>query len=107
MRSIKVAIILGLALVAGCTVSASVVRGDETQSVIERDDMRRVHNATCRIKAYNNGILQWMGSGLAYEVTDSNKLMIVSNNHVVSGAEKLTVEFWHNGDSLGEYVANV
>ena len=109
MKSFKLAVILGLALFAGCTFSAGISRGQEINRSIlfEQSDFRTVMNATCRIKAFKNNKLAWLGSGTAFEVSASNKLMILSNNHVVSGADKLTVEFWKNGDSLGEYVAEV
>ena len=81
--NIKVAIVLTLALLAGCTVSAEFVRGDDTQSVVvERDNMRRVMNSTARLRAYNaKGTLEWLGSGNVYKI-ENNRMFILSNNHV-------------------------
>ena len=107
--NIKVAIVLTLALLAGCTVSAEFVRGDEYQSVVvERDDMRRVMNSTARLRAYNaNGTLEWMGSGNVYKI-ENNRMFILSNNHVCNNPKgKITAEFLVDGKNLGEFDVRV
>ena len=107
-RRFKVAIILGLAMIAGCSMSASITKGaDSSPSIsIERDDFRRVHNATVRIRAYNKGVLQWMGTGSVYKIEDG-RLHILSNNHVCNGADKITAEFRVDGKNLGEFITRV
>ena len=107
-RRFKVAIILGLAMIAGCSMSASITKGADTliSSTLERDDFRRVHNATVRIRAYEKGSLSWMGTGSVYKIEDG-RLHILSNNHVCNGADKITAEFRVDGRKLGEFVARV
>ena len=107
-RRFKVAIILGLAMIAGCSMSASITKGADSPSSIsiERDDFRRVHNAAVRIRAYNKGVLQWMGTGSVYKIEDG-RLHILSNNHVCNGADKITAEFRVDGKNLGEFITRV
>jgi len=108
MRDWKIAIILMLALTAGCTISAGISRGQELESdlmpsvVVDNDDFRQVHNASVRVRAYEKGSLAWMGSGLAYKV-ENNRVFIISNEHVCGSADKITAEFFRNGRSLGEF----
>ena len=108
MRNLKLAVILLAALVAGCSFSAGISRGQELESdlmpsvLVDNDDFRQVHNSTVRIRAYNNSTLQWMGSGLVYKI-ENNRAFILSNQHVCDGAEKITAEFFRNGRSLGEF----
>lgn len=108
MRSIITALLLSIAMVGGCTVSAGISRGQDLESVIvDRDDMRRVHNSTVRIRAYNAADqLVWLGTGSVYKI-ENNRLHILSNNHVCDGAPKITVEPIVNGKSKGEFVARV
>ena len=107
MRSIKLAIILGLALVAGCSFSAGISRGDEGRAIsIERDDFRTVHNATVRIRAYNKKKLAWMGTGCVFK-KENGRLYILTNEHVANNADQITAEFRVDGFSLGEYVCDV
>jgi len=102
------AMLLGLALAAGCSFSAGISRGQELESdlmpsvVVDNDDFRQVYNASVRVRAYNNDTLQWMGSGLVYKVED-NRAFILSNEHVCGSADKITAEFFRNGRSLGEF----
>ncbi len=112
MRNLKVAVILLAALVAGCSFSAGISRGQELGSdlmpsvVVDNDDFRQVHNSTVRIRAYNNNTLQWMGSGLVYKI-ENNRAFTLSNQHVCDSAEKITAEFFRNGRSLGEFEMRV
>ena len=105
---IKIVLLLSLALLAGCSVNASISRGQSLESdlmpsvVIDNDDFRQVHNASVRVRAYENGKLAWMGSGLAYKV-ESNRVFIISNEHVCGSADKITAEFFRDGRSLGEF----
>ena len=111
MRNIKIAVLLALALCAGCSFSASL-EAAQLQSelmpsvVVDNDDFRQVHNSTVRIRAYNNNQLEWMGSGLCYKIED-NRAFILSNQHVCGGADKITAECFRNGRSLGEFVMRV
>lgn len=100
--------LIGVALLAGCSFSAGISRGDDKLSVIvDRDDMRRVHNSTVRIRAYNSkNQLIWMGTGSVFKI-ENNRIHILSNNHVCNGAPKITVEPVVNGRSLGEFIARV
>ena len=105
---ILVAMLVGISLLSGCSFNASISRGDETGSVlVDRDDMRRVHNSTVRIKAYNEvNQLVWMGTGSVFKI-ENNRIHILSNNHVCNGAPKITVEPIINGKSMGEFKARV
>ncbi len=103
MRSIITALLLSIAMVGGCTVSAGISRGQDLESVVVgNDDFRQVHNSSVRIRAYENGKLAWMGSGLVYKILD-NRAFILSNQHVCGDADKITGEFFRNGRSLGEF----
>jgi hypothetical protein len=112
MRNIKIAVLLALALCAGCSFSAGISRGQDLKSelmpsvVVDNDDFRQVYNASVRVRAYSNGNLQWMGSGLVYKV-ENNRAFILSNEHVCGGADKITAEFFRDGRSLGEFVMRV
>ncbi len=108
MRSIITALLLSVALVGGCSMSAGISRGDELSTVVaERDDFRRVHNSTVRIRAYNAANqLVWLGTGSAFKI-ENNRIHILSNNHVCDGAAKITVEPIIDGISKGEFVARV
>ncbi len=114
MKSLKIALILFAALVAGCSVSAGISRGQELESdlmpsvVVERDDMRRVHNSTVRIRAYSaTNQLIWLGTGSVFEISD-NRIKILSNNHVCLNPKgKITVEPIIDGRSKGEFDARV
>ena len=114
MRDWKIAIILMLALTAGCTISAGISRGQELESdlmpsvVVERDDMRRVHNSTVRIRAYSaTNQLIWLGTGSVFKIED-NRIHILSNNHVCLNPKgKITVEPIIDGRSKGEFDARV
>ncbi len=108
MRSVKAIIILMLALTAGCTLSAGISRGQDLHSdllpsvIVDNDDFRQVHNASVRVRAYENGSLAWMGSGLVYKI-ENNRLFCISNEHVCGSADKITAEFFRDGRSLGEF----
>ncbi len=107
MRSIKLAIILGLALIAGCSFSAGISRGDEGRCIsMERDDFRSVHNATVRLRAYNKKKLAWMGTGCVFK-KENGRLYILTNEHVANNADQITAEFRVDGFSIGEYVCDV
>ena len=111
MSNFKLAVILLAALVAGCSLSASI-EAAQLQSdlmpavVVDNDDFRAVHNASVRVRAYQGKQLAWMGSGLAYKV-ESNRVFVISNEHVCGGADRITGEFFRNGRSLGEYEMRV
>ena len=107
-NKILVAMLVGISLLSGCSFNASISRGDESSSVlVDRDDMRRVHNSTVRVRAYNEvNQLIWMGTGSVFKI-ENNRLHILSNNHVCNGAPKITVEPIVNGKSLGEFKARV
>ena len=108
MSQIKIVLLLSLAMIAGCSCNASISRGQTLGSdlmpsvVVDNDDFRQVHNASTRIRAYENGKLAWMGSGLAYKV-ENNRVYCISNEHVCGSADKITAEFFRNGRSLGEF----
>ena len=74
-RRLVVIGLLGLSLLAGCSFSAGISRGQELESdlmpsvVVDNDDFRQVHNASVRVRAYVDGKLSWMGSALAYILT--------------------------------------
>ncbi len=110
MKNWKIAIILMLALTAGCSISAGISRGQEVDvmpSVLaDNDNFRAVHNASVRVRAYENGKLAWMGSGLAYKV-ENNRVFIISNEHVCGSADSITAEFFRDGRSLGEFKMRV
>lgn len=112
MRNLKLAVIIALALVAGCSISAGISRGQDLSSdimpsvLIEHDNFRAVHNASVRVRAYKNGKISWMGSGLVYKI-ENNRLSVLSNEHVCGGADSITGEFFHNGRSLGQYKMRV
>lgn len=105
-NKVKIALLLSLSLLAGCSFSAGISRGQDVDLMpsvlVDNDDFRSVHNATVRVRAYNGGKLEWMGSGLAYKVED-NRVFILSNEHVCGGADRITAEFFRNGRSLGEF----
>ncbi len=101
------AVLLALALSAGCSFNAGITRGDEPRTVLfDRDNMRKAMGSTVRIRAYNSkGTILWMGSGNVYK-KENNRLYILSNQHVCSNPKgRITCEFVVDGKRLGEYKA--
>ena len=112
MRNFKVGVILCLAMVAGCSVSAGIGQGQEPHSVlvqdidVKHDNFRKVYNSTARVRAYSNGTLQWLGS--ANSIKRSNgSITYLSNWHVLSGNVEITIEPFVDGYSMGEWPADV
>jgi hypothetical protein len=114
MRGFKVAVILCLAMVAGCSVSAGISRGQELQSdnmpsVLNTDrGMRKAMNSTVRLRAKNaSGSVIWMGSGNVFK-KENGRLHILSNNHVCLNEKgTITAEFLINGKPTKEYIVRV
>lgn len=114
MRGFKVAVILCLAMVAGCSVSAGISRGqdlrsDNMPSVLATDKgMRKAMNSTVRIRAKNaSGSVIWMGSGNVFK-KENGRLHILSNNHVCLNEKgTITAEFLINGKPTKEYIVRV
>ena len=125
-RSIKVAIILGLALVAGCSFSARIEAATQlqsdnypsvlvdnsfpTQDITARsapDNMRAVFDNLGRVRAYDqSGNLAWLGSGNIIKKANGY-LNILTNSHVAGSKDHTyTVEFFRFGVSLGEFGAS-
>ncbi len=72
-----------------------------TKSVVNISTVRLVHNLF-----YQAVPVGGMGSGT---IIDANKGLILTNNHVVGGAEKINVTLWNNqvieGDIVGSCIA--
>ena len=108
-NKLKIALLLSLSLLAGCSFSAGISRGQDTHSVVvDRDDMRRVHNSTVRIRAFNEANqLIWLGTGSVFKI-ENNTIHILSNNHVCNNPKgSITVEPIIDGKSLGQFKARV
>ena len=60
-----------------------------------------VIDATCRIRAGDRA-----GTGIAFE-RSQGRVWILTNAHVVGGASRVTVQFWHRGHAGGELAGTV
>lgn len=59
------------------------------------DAVEKLYDAVVVVGSYKNGVLQSSGTGFVYKV-EGNKAYIITNNHVVSSAEKVKVKFTNN-----------
>lgn len=56
------------------------------------DAVEKLYDAVVVVGSYKNGVLAASGTGFVYKV-ENKKAYILTNNHVVSGAEKVKVKF--------------
>ncbi len=79
-----------------------VVKNVTTSELIENSissSVDKVYNSTIAITAYANGKKISTGTGFIYK-KDSNKAYIMTNNHVIDGADEAKVEFNDNDKKI-------
>ncbi len=110
--------IICLVLGAGSMYYLIVNKGLFTQTVINKsekevtindngiaDSVEKLYDAVVIVGAYKKGVLSSSGTGFVYKV-DGKSAYILTNNHVVSGYEKIKVKFTNDKTYEVEIVGN-
>ena len=93
---------LGAYLIVSNYTVERVVKNITTSELVENSissSVDKVYSATVIVVAYKNGQQMSTGTGFVYK-KDSKNAYIMTNNHVISGADSVEVEFNDNNERI-------